>query len=247
MNTHFLRHFAIVVSMVISTVALNICSVQAQQHDSRWSFGGFYRAKASYLLTVQNSLCGGDCDYLFSMLPLGELGLTAQYAIQPTLGVHIEASWNTHGYSYRGTFSQNTVTGERTIPQYSVAGRYLLIAPSVLLQEQDTTGFAWRWTAGLGLGIPLGLTVTRTDIAADGTVLSDRYLYPAARLLEPLLDVRIGALIPLAWKGLHLTAALNYNVGNFFKTGDSYGSSVERANALGVALGVQYLMPLKGR
>jgi hypothetical protein len=115
----------------------------------------------------------------------------------------------------------------------------------VVLQEVDSSGMAWRWFAGLGLGIPTGAILTRSEIADDGSVTNDRYLYPAARSLEPLVDVRLGTLIPLVWKGLHLSAHLNYNVSNFFKTNDNYGSAIERANALGVALGVQYMIPLR--
>lgn len=227
-------------TLVATSVALN-----AQTSDSRWALGGFYRAKASYPLSVQNSICGGECDYLFAMLPGGEIGVSAVYAIQPTIGVMLDASWSTHGYSYRGTFTQSTVTGERTTPQYSTSARYISFAPSVMLQEVDSSGMAWRWFAGLGLGIPLAATLTRSDIADDGSVTNDRYLYPTARSLEPLVDVRLGTLIPLVWKGLHLSAHLNYNVSNFFKTNDNYGSAIERANALGVALGVQYMIPLR--
>ncbi|MCS6807695.1 MAG: hypothetical protein RML40_03290 [Bacteroidota bacterium] len=211
---------------------------------SRWSVSGLYRVKASYPLTIQNSLCGGDCDYMFAVLPGGEFSITAFYAIRTTLGVQVEASWTTHGYTYRGMFSQNMLTGERTTPQYSVVGRYILIAPSLTFQEEDSSGYTWRWTAGAGLGIPLGVTITRTDIAANGSVVSDRYIYPSVRLLEPLVDMRLGTMIPLFWKGLYLTALLNYNLTSLFKINDSFSHSVERAHALGIALGVQYSVPI---
>lgn len=242
MKTRYALFFCAVLGFAIVSEA----TLHSQTTDSRWSLGGTYRLKAVYALSVQNSICGGDCDYMLSMLPVGELGVSVLYHIQPTLGVMLDLGWNTHGYSYRAIYTQSSGTDNIT-PQYGVATRYLSLAPSIVFQEQDSSGMAWRWFAGVGLGIPLGATLTRSDIASDGSVISDRYLYPAARTLEPLVDVRLGTLIPLVWKGFHLSAILNYNVSNFFKTSDSYGSTVERANALGIALGVQYMIPLSLR
>jgi hypothetical protein len=246
MKPRYTLHCCLVLAFALALATATLLPLTAQSPDTRWSLGGFYRAKAVYALSVQNSICGGECDYMLSMLPVGELGASALYQIQPTLGVMLDLSWNAHGYSYKAAYTQSSGT-DNTTPQYSVSARYCAIAPSIVLQEQDSSGLAWRWFAGVGLGIPLAVTLTRSDIAADGSVTSDRYLYPAVRTLEPLVDVRLGALIPLGWKGLHMSAVLNYNVSNFFKTSDSYGSAVERANALGIALGVEYLIPLQGR
>lgn len=233
---------------------------QATLLESKWSIGGFYRAKATYPLSVQNALCG-ECDYLLSMMPTGEIGVNTRYQVNPTMAVLFDASWNTHGYSFGDAAPRNLPAPDVISTRYMVAARYLSFSPAIVLHEAimhndtkndakteiETEQIVWQWFAGIGIGVPLSCTITRSDVGANGAVSAERYLYPSTRALEPLVEIRTGTLIPLPWKGLHLSFLLNYNVSNVFKTSDGYSSSTERANALGISFGVQYLLALAAK